>query len=88
MLPLSKNNILLRFENLADKFDGDGPEDKVIVDINLVADALLKAANHGTLPSMTFTFQEQSLTSNQPLSEMMSNKIKWKTVDDANPKYP
>lgn len=77
--PKNSNSMLLRLENLQDVLDGKS--DSVIVDLDKVVRAILKFSNQDASPE--FTIKEKSLTANMDLDEMLTRRIKWKTVDDA-----
>jgi hypothetical protein len=77
-MPISKNKILVRLENLADLYDGAQQPAQVS---NSFAQALFNSAN--LLPKeMNIEFRELSLSGNMDIQEMLDRKIKWKTVDD------
>jgi len=78
-MPLNKNSLLFRFENLADVYDGHAKI--ATVKIEDVFNAFYMEANSGALPE-NIDWTEMSLTANMPLKEMQSRKIQWKTVDD------
>jgi hypothetical protein len=77
-LPLSRNSILMRVENIADSTNQT-------VNVLAMAAVLWQAANP-TNPAPIVPFmlvQEMSLTANMPLTELEERRIHWKTVDDA-----
>ncbi len=77
----SKNQLLIRLTNYADKFDGD--QETPYVNITAVALALYQLANP-LLSAPKVDITETSLTGNQPYSSMQGSKIPWKGVDDAS----
>lgn len=77
-LPVERNKVLIRVENLADK-----AEDVKVVNVTCIATAMWQSANildptALVEPSIT----ETTLSANMPLAEMLEHKIKWRTVDD------
>ena len=79
VLPTGKNELLFRFENLADLYDKEAQTAKV--NIEGVFKAFYAEANNNLLPE-SLDFEEMSLTGNMPLKELRERKIQWKTVDD------
>jgi hypothetical protein len=77
-IPVSKNIVLLRVENIADLYDG--AQEQVMNVTSLLTQMWTNANRNAILPS--FTFSEMSLTGNMLLTEMQGRKINWKTVDD------
>jgi len=82
--PETKNQVLIRLENLADLFDGT-PTETPTFDLNSYATALFKSANGGAVPA-TMIITERTLGNNQDFKEMRDNKFKWKSVDGVNPR--
>lgn len=78
-LPIGKNKVLLRIENLDDRLD-KGFSTK-IVNLDAVVNSLWQDANSGS--AFTYSFVEMSLTANMLLSEMLDRKVMWQTRDDA-----
>jgi len=85
MVPLEKNKIRVRLENLADSYDQ--PNQAFHIDIRQFADDLYSSVN-GAKPAYV-NIEEMTLTGNQSRAEMLSKKIEWKTLDDetVKPKY-
>ena len=73
LLPVSKNIIRARFENLADRFDENWESFKI--DIGQFAHELYQDVNKAPARSVEVT--EMSLTANQPAKTMKKKKIKW-----------
>lgn len=78
-MPLAKNKILARIENVADLYDGK-QESKMVK--TSFAQALLKSGNVQP-QDMDVQFRELSLTGNMDIKEMLDRKIHWRTMDDA-----
>lgn len=78
-MPIAKNKILVRFENIADLSD-ETSNMNYEINIDEVFNALYNDANDGNFAYVQY--KEMSLTGNMELSEMLARKIKWKTVDD------
>lgn len=85
MVPLEKNKIRVRLENLADTYDN--PSKTLDINLRDLADDLYVSVN-GVNPAYV-NIEEMTLTGNQSRAEMLAKKIQWKTVDDATvtPKY-
>jgi hypothetical protein len=82
LLPIDKNVVSLRLENIADFYDSPDLKPQQ-VNLSNLAQALWTRAN----PTHQFEqilITEMSLTGNQPLKQMLENKIKWKTHEDSN----
>ena len=78
LLPLSKNKILVRIENIAD------PTLDQQVDLDLLSNALKNSANPKSdllKSSFSVAITEMSLTGNMPLKEMRDRKIIWNTAE-------
>ena len=68
--PLARNTILVRFENLADLFDGADQSVKY-VDVESFAKDFYRDANKNDRISMgTIKIEEFSLSNNQPITEI------------------
>ena len=87
----------MRVENIGDKFDTDYKgatiaDTSITIDLEEWALRFFDASNKkaGVVVN-NVTFSELSLTANQPISDVISSKTKWKTtVDDSSrePKLP
>lgn len=78
-MPLSKNKLLFRFENLADLMDGDSKTQNI--DGAKLFNAIYTSAN-GSANTVSTKVTEMSLTANMSLKEMRDRKVQWKTMDD------
>ena len=77
MMPINKNSILVRLENIADLYDAGSATQYVNL---LLITALFADQNKGA--QCSFEFMEMSLSANMSLDELLKRKIHWKTVDD------
>lgn len=73
LLPVGKNVIRARFENLADQFDANWQA--FSIDIMQFAQELYQDVNN--VPAGSVEVTEMSLTANQPRKAMMEKRIKW-----------
>lgn len=80
-IPVAKNHVLLRFENLQDPVDGD--TSSKVVQLDDVIQAILKWNNPTSYASLTYTTVEKSLTANMDLSDLIARRINWRTINDA-----
>lgn len=80
MVPLARNKIRVRIECISDSYDNESQY--ITFNMREFAEALYFIANN-KMPNYV-NIQEMSLTGNQPRSEMLKNKIHWKTLDDSN----
>jgi len=64
-------------QNLADIFDKDSETAKV--SMATVAEGIWNASHGNNEPVGDYTLTETTVTSNQPLSDMMAKKLSWKT---------
>lgn len=92
MFPVARNVILVRFENLADKFDGpinkSTPNDTTYsIDVKAFATVLWTKINPGAFLN-DLNIMETTLTGNQNYKTMMANKVQWRGLDDANVTAP
>lgn len=76
VFPRSRNEILIRFENIGDKFDRD--EQQLIVDVYNFTKALFDLANAGKAELNSINILEVSLTGNQKYTDMVKSKTNWK----------
>jgi hypothetical protein len=77
-LPVERNKVLIRVENLADK-----EEDVKVVNVTCIATAMWQSANIlGTTAMAEPSITETTLSANMALAEMLERKMKWRTVDD------
>lgn len=81
LLPVDRNIIRARFENLADKYDRNWQD--FSIDIMQFALELYQDVNGAAPQSVHIT--ELSLTANQPYETMLHNKIKWKSKNPMSP---
>ena len=96
MTPMGKFKILVRLENLSDKFDTEtynpvptDQETTYMVDMNKMAKYIWDFANgQEDFPFSAINIEETSLTANQAVSEMQKNKNKFKGLDDKKIKVP
>ena len=74
---------MMRVENIGDLYDNATAQ---TVNLDQLMKTMWENANGKSFDSSEFNFEftEMSLTGNMPLSEMLSRKIKWQTVDDKN----
>jgi hypothetical protein len=80
-IPVERNKILLRVENLADSGAN------ALVYLDRIATILAQSANKNNLPaSLNHSIVETTLTANMDLKEMLDRKLKWKTMDDVSEK--
>ena len=79
-LPMAKNTLLVRLENIADLIDKESVTRQVALEYALTS--MYKAANKGDQKEPKIEIRERSLSGNMDLSEMLKRKIQWKTVDD------
>lgn len=81
--PMAKNKILLRIENIADKFDFNISKINV-VDIKSFAQQFYKEANPSSNNKPKITIKEVSITDNQLQSDLDKKKaaFSWKGADD------
>ena len=80
--PLGKNKIMVRFENLADKFDIDTAFSIKYFDVKKFTTQFYQQANNGVLPRWT-TIDEVNLSGNILISELKKlNTYEWKGDDD------
>lgn len=87
LFPLARNKILVRLENIADKFDSYTPD--LEIDMEMFAYKFWKMANPQSSMNTTDKFVpkifEVDLTANMLEKEVMEmkKKIQWKGADDA-----
>lgn len=85
-IPMAKNTILVRLENIADILDKEAVTRPVFLEHSL--EAMYMAANKDATQAPEIKITEKSLTGNMDLvDEMLKRKIQWKTVDDDKPEY-
>lgn len=86
LFPMSRNNILVRVENIGDNFDTPASSNRTFyVKLKDYAAALYQHVNSGKNAVLLnhINVNEMSLTGNQPYSDMLANKIHWRGADDA-----
>merc|ERR1712166_1552950 len=82
--PLAKNQIQLRFENLADLYDRDA--NGTYFDLMGTLTALGKEANGNTTLRYSFGITEMSITGQLTYGDMVQRKIHWQTTEqDSEP---
>lgn len=84
-LPVAKNEILVRFTNLADRFDRDGARTRYI-NVQRFAQLMLQDANKGKPSGVaSVKIEELSLSGNMAVDERRSHheQYRWKGEDDA-----
>lgn len=82
LYPMDKNQIIVRAENLGDQFDGLGSP-TFYLNMQKYARELYVEVNNGLVPT-SISVEETSLSSNMPLSQILSDKWMWRGIDDAN----
>lgn len=80
MYPMAKNQIILRLENLADTFDDRGARTHYI-NLQKYARDLYMDINNGAQPQF-LTITETSLSANQALTQVQSEKFNWRGIGD------
>jgi len=84
MAPIAKNEIQLRFENLADLYDKETTG--TYFDLMAICAALSKEANGGNTVKYNFGITEMSVTGQLTYGDMVQRKIHWKTTEtDSEP---
>lgn len=82
-LPVARNVITVRLENIADVHDLGASPKKQRVAFKWLLEQMWKSANDGNTSNLKdITIKEKSLTGNMDLDEMLKRKIQWKTKDD------
>jgi len=82
--PISKNQIQVRFENLADLYDKEAAAANL--DLLGIFSALGNEANGNTNLKYQFGITEMSVTGELTYGDMVKRKIHWQTVEqDAEP---
>lgn len=84
LVPLGKNQIIMRLENLADSFDGDSGRPNY-VNIQKYARELYLEINNKAPASIDIV--ETSLSSNAPLEQVNLEKWQWQAIEDPNSAY-
>lgn len=79
---MAKNQIILRLENMADTFDDRGARTHYI-NLQKYARDLYMDINDGAQPKFMI-ITETSLSANQPLTQIMSEKFMWRGIGDAS----
>ena len=79
--PYGQNSILLRLENIADKFDVGQFPVTPYVQIDQLAQQVYQKVNHGQ-SALQVIVQETSHTANQLYTSVVAGKSNWKGVDD------
>ena len=78
-IPMARNKILMRIENLEDKFfEGALPRN---VNLTMIVEGMWKSSHSPDAPLGSYTLTETSITGNMPLSEMENRRLKWQTDD-------
>jgi hypothetical protein len=82
-MPLKKNTLIVRLENLADNHDLGETASTHRVAFKWLLEKMWDSANDANPVKVhQIDIKEKSLTGNMDLKEMLDRKIKWKTVDD------
>jgi len=82
VVPMAKNKLHIRLENLEDLYDLNAKT--YTVDMKDLLHSMWKEANkQAPVDFSSYAISEKSLTGNMDVSEMWARKIQWKTVDDA-----
>ena len=76
LVPKGRNKILLRLENIADKFDNAATEK---IDLGLLAQSLWQRANPCGPEYASVSVEEMSLTGNMPVKERLQKHMTWQT---------
>lgn len=79
MIPLAKNSILLRLENIADIFDGSIESQTDYFDIPSFAQSIWDHANHGEVELNDVRITERTLGDNEDRKDWLDQKHQWKT---------
>ena len=90
-IPMGKNNLLVRLENIGDKFDTDTYDPKptdfettYVIDMHKMAKYLWDFANgEENFPMQTYNIVETTLTGNQEYKVMEDQKLKFKGIGDS-----
>lgn len=81
-MPLSRNTISVRLENLADNQDLGETAKKQRVAFKWLLEQMWQSANKENPVELSeIQIKEKSLTGNMDLKEMLDRKIKWNTKD-------
>jgi len=79
--PLDRNKILVRLENLADRYDVGAASKNV--SLRAVLHAFWTSANQAHSQEYSdLLVEEMSLTANMKMTEMLERKVHWRTADD------
>lgn len=81
-VPMGKNTIMLRIQNLADPYDSTAMASKVRVN-----DLVNHMRTYMNKQSVEFKLTETSVTGNMPVEEMQARRAVWHTVDDNMPGF-
>lgn len=83
MIPLEKNKLLFRLENIGDHLDSK--ETPLSVDIYSIAQQLYDQANaqNELQQYVNINIEEVTLSANQKFKDMQAEKRQWKTKDDS-----
>lgn len=78
MVPMQKNKIMIRVQNLNDEYDGISQP--LSIDMDSIAKIFWLEMNpENTTP--TYKITETSITGNIEVNQMEQRRLKWKTVD-------
>ena len=78
-IPMAQNKILMRIQNLEDKFNSDASTKQV--NLTMVIEGMWKSAHSANTDVGCYTLTETSVTGNMPLTEMENRRLKWQTDD-------
>lgn len=82
MIPYAKNQISLRIENLADRFDQQSQNSTQYFNLQEFVKKLYKDVNNGQDP-LDFEIEETSLSGNMNIAEVRKRNTNiWKSKDD------
>jgi len=84
MVPMAKNQLMIRVQNLNDEYDG--VTEGISFDIEAIARSLWYSVNpEGELTDLKV--QETSVTGSIEVGAMEERRLKWQTVDKSGPLY-
>jgi len=84
MMPMEKNKIMIRVQNMNDEFDGI--TDPLAIDMYTIAKVFWGEINTDQ-DLDSFKVTETSVTGNQEVSKMEARRLKWNTTDKSGPLY-
>lgn len=84
MVPMEKNKVMIRVQNLNDEFDG--VSEPLTVDMDSIA-KIFWAEMNPDIAAASYKITETSVTGNIEVSKMEARRLKWKTTDKSGPLY-